>query len=221
MGRGKKIEISGKIFNTQNEAFDFVRSLLMELESSKFIDNSSEHWHFFSNLLARHSDYEEKNGLGIKKFLIGRNFKNDIELNLERVDGSKVDVSWRKCVTGKATPIISNLKAAMRVEIDDQITDFKNKTFYKGMICTECNVAIDNIDDCHCDHINHFEIIADIFIRQNFNHPIDFDDQPVTNKATFKTEDCEYAKKWSAYHQQTASLRLIHANCNLTRKKAR
>lgn len=217
----KKIEIGLICFETQKQALNYVRELLYILEHKKFVDSTSNEWTFLNDLLARHPDYKEKFGVGISKFLIGRNTNGDIELNLERVDGSFSDVSWIKCVTGKATTALSNLKAAMRVEIDPQITDFKEENFRAGIICDLCSLEIYKMNDCNADHIKHFDILALDFIRMYPAYPTVFVDQPLTNKAMFRDEDREYAENWSAYHQNIAELRLVHEKCNLKRTRGR
>lgn len=221
MAKRTKIEISGKTFKSQKDAISFVRDLLLSLESGGFVGEDSEHWYFFSDLLARHPDYTDKFGVGISKFLIGRNTKGDIELNLRRVDNSFSDVSWIKCVTGRATPVISNLKAAMRVEVDQQISKYKSLYFRPNMVCELCMNEIDQLSDCNADHIIHFDTLATDFIYQNPDHPKEFDDQQMTNKAMFKIADRLYADTWASYHQTHAKLRLVHMTCNLKREKAR
>lgn len=219
MAKGKRIEIGMLSFGTQKEAINYVRELLLQLESKKFVDSTSGNWIFFHDLLARHPDYKEKCGLGIAKFLIRRNTNDDIELNLERVDGTFSDVSWIKCVTGKATSALSNLKAAMRVEIDRQVLDFKVHNFRAGMACELCSLGIMQLSDCNADHINHFDLITAEFIQQYPDHPKEFDDQPLTNKAMFKIEDRGFADNWARYHEEVAELRLVHGRCNLKREK--
>lgn len=219
MTKSKQIKISDLVFNKQKDAEDYVRDLLLQLEKDGFVDKSSIHWPFFCELLAHHHQYDEKRGAGISKFHIGRSKYNHIEMSLERVDGALDNVSWKKCVTGKATSVIGNLKAAMRVEIESQIESLK-ATFNPDKICEICSTTLTERKDTHADHIEHFDILVENFLQTNQDYPIIFDDEPITNRAMFKSSDSHFAKRWYEYHQKTARLRLVHSTCNLKRKKA-
>lgn len=221
MAKAKQITIGGLTFKTQKETESYVRHLLLELEQSKEVDSNSEKWPFLFSLIERHPDSIEKKGTGILRFLVGRSVEGHVELNLLRTDNTQVDISWKKCISGKATSELSNLKAAMRVQVQNQIDDFKYSNFLPEGICEICNATLNTPKSVHVDHVVHFDSLVGDFLKDNPDYPKQFDDEPLTNKAKFKIEDLSYAENWSNFHQENASLRLVHGSCNLRRKKAR
>lgn len=212
--------IAGQTFSSRVKAEDYVRKVLESLEETKEITSEDPSWHFFHELIERHPDYSEKYGPGIKKFLIGRSFRNHIELNLLRVDGSKMDISWLTCVSGKPTSIEANLKEAMRVAIEDQIDHFRKSEFEPTKKCEECGNDLISIEDTHVDHEVHFQTLVKEFQAMYGPYPTIFDDESMTHRAKFKPSDAKFSESWKQFHKEKAKLRLLHVRCNLTRKKA-
>jgi hypothetical protein len=220
MGKAKQVQILNHIFTKQKDAEVFVRNLLLKLEPIGFVDSNSEHWLFFYELLSRHPEYNEKKGSGIELFLIGRSTENHIELNLKRIDKSFSDVSWRKCITGNSTSILANLKAAMRVAIQPQIDRFRDLTYDKLFICEICSLPLGDIES-DIDHTIHFDTLVRNFLSLYPDHPKDFDDGPLHNKAMFKDIDSAYSNRWYEFHDQNAILRIVHGSGNTSRPKAK
>lgn len=205
-------------FKNQKEAMNYVRDYLTALIGCE-IDSRSGHWSFFEELVKRHPEYDSRKlGPGILLYRVGTNLKGDVELNLTWTDGTPVDISWVTCVKAKSKSAETNLRCAMRVAVNDQINSFKTK-FHVGIICEECGLEIFDGDDWDVDHKIHFEKLVRDFLGKFKEYPKKFDDQPITNKATFKKSNEEFEKAWNKEHLSKAKLRFLHRKCNLKRKK--
>lgn len=210
-----KYYLDGRVFKSQTAAKEYTRSILKPLIGSSILEHE-EGWDFFNELISRHPEYEEKRGCGVYAFVVATSAYGHVELNLKRKDGSETDISWVTCVKAKAASVLDNLKAAMRLAIDDQILAFK-ESFKAGTPCAECSDPIK--DKYHADHFIHFEKLFQRFLELFPDHPEKFDDEPVTNRAKFKAKDLEFEKAWQDYHKKEAVLRFTHPECNLKRSK--
>lgn len=103
-----------------------------------------------------------------------------------------MDISWVACAIAKGASMKENLKAAMRLAVDDQIMAFK-KTFRAGAACAVCEKTISG--KFHADHFIHFDTLYRNFLEAFPKHPEKFDDDPVKHRAKFKTKDSQFEKK--------------------------
>ena len=212
------LTIGNRTFETQKAAIDHTRDLLLTLEPYQIVSTDTEGYDYLTDLVKRHPDAASKIGKGVDAFYVHRSVTGHIALSIKRVDTSLVDVSWVTCVKAKPKTNRDNLLAAMRAAVQTQIADAKS-TYTPNMNCEICDTPIKTLSDSHVDHKNPtFLEIANGFIAQN-ESPQVFDDDPVRNNAIFTKDDAEYQKRWQAYHHQHATLRLVHANCNLSRRK--
>lgn len=213
-----QIKISNRTFETQKAAIDHTRDLLIELEPQCIIDGGTKEYAYLLDLVSRHPDADSKIGAGIQSFYVHRSVTGHIALSIKRVDTTLVDISWVTCVKAKPKTNRDNLLAAMRAAVQTQIANVK-ATYTPNMNCEICDTSIYSLLECHVDHKKPaFLEIANAFIEQN-ESPQVFDDDPVRNNAVFTKDDAVYQKRWQAYHHQHATLRLVHANCNLSRRK--
>lgn len=220
MAKRVPISFSGITFKNQVAAKDYFRNILLKLESQGAIDENDVHWSIFNEVVTRHSEYSEKRGSGIKQFLIVRSAYNNIEMQILRNDETIIDISWVKCITGKASTVLENLKSAMRSRIDSEVKSFKDNHYSDMEMCQLCMSRLVSYEDTHVDHIVHFETLVDQFLELNPMHPELFDDEVGTNRACFKQVDVAYSDSWFNYHSLNATLRLTHEGCNLRRPKA-
>jgi len=163
----------------------------------------------------RHPARDEKIGAGVARFLVRRNVKNPraAETWIERVDGSRIDFSWRKCATGRATSVASKLRSALREAVRSQIDAFRWTA--DATRCAMCDRKLDG-DPGHVDHIIPFETLVRDFLSTAPPPPVAFDDGDAC-QAIFRPDDATFAAAWVAFHARHAQLRLVHARCNLSR----
>jgi hypothetical protein len=209
----KGVTLLGTTYKTKKAAEDFVRSQLHAF------DESSPLW---PELLSLHPEREEKIGPGILRFYVSPNPLNwkALQLNIERVDGSCVDISWKTCVSGRAKTPRDNLRAAMRRAVDDQIQRFKGATHQDGALCMACGILLPEKHLCHADHHpKTFDSLAEEFLLLAAQPPVTFDDCPRTHAPVFRAEDMAFSTEWESFHAARAELRLVCRTCNLTKKR--
>lgn len=169
--------------------------------------------------IERHPERDLKVGSGIARFLVRRNVKNPraAEVWLERTDGSRIDFSWRKCATGKATSSAANLRSAMREAVRSQVAAFRMHE--SAFLCGLCRREM-GADPGHVDHIIPFELLALEFLADGSRTPpTQFDDGDAC-QAIFRRADEVFEAAWVAFHARRAQLRLVHARCNLSRSRS-
>lgn len=210
--------IGNNTFKTQQIAKNYVRNLLNDIGVCKSIKNTLYYDEIYE-LVKRHPNFESK-CKDIKDFEVIRNNlnKKGLAINIIKNDGSKEDISWTTCVTGKPKTDKSELLSAFRYSIDYQIQNYRNNIeIDKCMICDNNCKKIEN----HVDHIIPFnELVKDFQKNINKKNPTEFDNSDDnTNRRKFKLEDNEYELEWQKYHSQNAKLRITCKKCNLTRPK--
>ncbi len=203
-------------FKTKKQLTEHVRHIIRMLGPGIV---PFEHHELFMWLVERHPEKALKIGHGIKEFQIIQNVLNPKALGLEiiRIDGSKIDISWLTCIKGKQASPESNLEQAMRSAIRPQIDDFR--IWNSTSTCDLCNQSING--PTHVDHIKPFRDLKQDFLTNEaitLPKPIAFRDMAGSNEAGFKDEDILFAEKWINYHKKQATLRVVCAACNLNRK---
>lgn len=211
--------INGIRFKTQKDAKDYIRKLLLKLESIGLIGTTIKEWEYLNALVKRHPEYESKKGAGIVGIIIKRDYNNNIAMDLKRTDGTVIDISWVTCVTSKGASEKENLISAMRFAVKKQIDQFRHNARLSHRICGICSNPILPSYDMHVHHCPRFEELAEVFIRENYPSPTQFEDDIETNQAKFTLADNIYSKRWQAYHRAHANLMAIHSRCNLTQNR--
>lgn len=171
---------------------------------------------FWFRLVGDHPESYEKIGCGISRFTRKRNVRSGYyELHITRIDGSTIDVSWKKCVSGKKTSAQHLLWAAMRHAIKNQISTARKDL--SGFPCFHCEENFEGIG--HIDHYPvSFKTLAIDFVSTCVA-PQSFKDNPETNETMFCDNDKEFKDNWEAFHKRSASLCISCPTCNLSRSK--
>jgi hypothetical protein len=98
MGRAKPVTIGEKSFGTRNDANGFIQELLNDQPLKVAIPEP--HHSFLCSLVSRHPNVAEKVGPGIQHFTVEPALHGTRCFYLTRVDGTKTDFSYLKCVRG-------------------------------------------------------------------------------------------------------------------------
>jgi hypothetical protein len=98
MSRSKPLIVGEKQFETQKAANFFVRELLNKQRLTEPIPEP--HHSFLCVLISRHPHATEKVGVGIRHFTVEPAAYETRCFYLTRVDGSRTDFSYLKCVRG-------------------------------------------------------------------------------------------------------------------------
>ena len=215
----KETIIDGIKFKSQKDAINYTRNILVSLESIGEVSITTQGWNYLNALIKRHPEYASKRGKGITSIIITRDYNKNIAMNLKRVDGSIVDISWIYCVKSTHATPYQNLMSAMRLAIKYQIDEFRHKEQQSSGICGICLNPISSFDKTHIDHEPTFKKLAENFVKENGSPPEQFDNDITTNQAKFTASSHKYSKRWQEYHSKHAKLRLTHAKCNLSRSR--
>jgi len=163
----------------------------------------------------RHSDYPEK-FIGFVDIKIDYNpiFINQLEVSIIKNDMTIDDVSvLNNCITGKPK---DNLKIAMRVCIQAQIDEYKNKNPIK--VCELCGEH-DRIEiDHHSEKSPFAKLYIDFMDNNKIPIPTSFNDTKSHMKC-FKELDCDFENNWTKYHKENAILRMLCKTCNNSQPK--
>lgn len=212
----KPIEIYDIQFNSQKAAENHTQELLSRYNYGAIIEGND--FGFFCCLIERHEKSEEKIGVGIKELQVRKN-PNDLKskvIYIHRTDGSEIDFSWRKCI--KPPSPLSRVLNAARFLISTQVEDVKNQCFAKDQthICPETGIMIDReLSATDHQYPQTFDrIFKDWCVSENLDSK-DIETISIQNsRRTFKNEILN--NSWIAFHQQHASLRVIHRTANLS-----
>jgi 5-methylcytosine-specific restriction endonuclease McrA len=170
----------------------------------------SPHKEYFITLFKRHPEYESKCGIGIHEIVLSQNRLNKSarELYIVRKDGSTIDISWRRCVSGNPPTKHSLLMAAMRRAVRDHII-----AFAKGLHnCDNCGTDIGPFEVDHCGP-DEFKSLAEAWQKMK-GAPPSFDDCAESNSAKFWPSDLAYEMGWRYFHNDLAKLQLLCKPCH-------
>jgi len=98
MARSKPLTIAGKSFETQKAANFFIQELLNSQPLKVTIPGP--HHSFLMALISRHPHATEKIGSGVKHFTVEYAQHGTRCFYATRVDGTRTDFSYFKCVRG-------------------------------------------------------------------------------------------------------------------------
>jgi len=198
--------------------------------TSSIRETSPAEYEYFHELVKRHAAHEEKlkdlSDIAIRHDAIK---KNAHAIDIVNKDGTRTEISWRNCVTGKSEPQRSKFHSAMRYAVEDQIAAFREQSKHVET-CELCTESLSLMErgvgtrsvSTHIDHILHFESLVDNFTAlQEITMPTTYEKEPVTYLTRFKEEDRDIGQQFAEYHREHATLRIICEPCNLKREKAR
>lgn len=197
-----------------------VRALLLSCDGRRILPGDSV-FEQLQALVERHPRADEKIGGGIIGFVVYRGWGNHIALDILRVDGARVDVSWRKCVSRHEFTQRAKLRRAMREAVDVQVRASRDYWLRTAAICGLCALPIEpGSDDVHIDHVVPFEQLVREFLKSYPTPaPTSFDENPETHMTCFRDTDRSWCGDWQWFHNERAKLRITHARCNLMRQR--
>lgn len=194
-------------FTTKQGCMQYVRNKINSLGCCE-IDKTHNDYEFFSNLIDKHPERDEKIGLGIDKFIIERNKlnTNSFSIYIKQINGFKIVFSWVTSAVGNKP---NNLLSALRCAIVSQILNFRNNNKHKCVYCGSKN-------NINVDHKNpSFKVLSTNFINQHNNLPTKFDSDIVTNQPIFSNNDIALKLEWFNYHKKNATYQILCRTCNI------
>lgn len=171
---------------------------------------------FVLDMLAYHRRAAEKIGLGVQAIWIKRNQWGDATFQIERIDGTWADFSYRKCLAQENHA--SKVKAALRFAIKDQ-TAAVARIFFADCDTAICEVSGEPFTrmTAHVDHIPPRTFVA-LVSEWMDTRGLSFDNIDVVDGHRGEGNilaDPFIERDWCEYHRAHALLRVISAEANM------
>ena len=221
MPKGKRqvIDIGPVRFETQTEAVAHVSEMLRTLPQR--VPLGDPHDSFLRDLLLRHPRATEKIKSGIKHFTIDDDHSGYVCFHLHRLDGSRSDFSFHKCLKGERQASLA--LGALRNAVADQVERFRDQA-YQGMREIPCSITgvLVAMQDCHVDHAppNTFNTLVYAWLARE---QLRIDDIQVSlgadNQVLRRLLDASQSDSWRSFHESNARLRVTTAPGNLSLSK--
>jgi len=224
MAKRQPIEMGGLVFRTKTALTAYVRGILYGNAPEEPIGGESAS--FLLALLGRHPQATQKIGAGVERFFVRVNtqFGDNKGFWLRRVDGTETDWSFLECIT--PTDHRKKFLNACRGAVAHQVIAFKAMQVGQSDEIMACPITGELFApaDGHVDHAepSTFEAIVDAFVGENqidiTNVVIDFCKDGQLGDLFV---DQDLARRWIAFHEARANLRLISPHANLSNLRRR
>lgn len=206
--------IGGIPFRTKADVRKYYSGVLNSYDDGHTLDGAD--FVFINSLLKRHRSYLEKLGVGIERFYITRHqtyFTKHLEF--ERVDGTTDNFSINYCLGNVSDEAYArtNFLCAARTTVLPDIRAFKNAS---GMVCAITGAQHER-EDLHVDHAppNVFSAIVADFLACRGKTPADYDYTDDSAGLSIFVDQA-VADDFRTFHNERASLRVIHKSINLS-----
>jgi hypothetical protein len=206
---------------TKRALTEYFSAMLKRYQVGDTISGSDENHLLW--LIQQHPEFEKKRGVGITKFTVSRAKMGSQCFAVVRTDGSICDFSYKECIT--PTPVLTEVLAAMRQEVADDIQEAKLEHFRKhgderGRVKCALSGELIDISQAHADHAppRTFNELARMFLAAR-------DIAPDMSLLT-PSKDNEYGRRlcippmaaaWRSFHHRMAHIRIVSAKENLAR----
>ena len=165
-------------------------------------------------LIDRHPRRGDKVGAGIKEIKIERPQKwgKGCCLFIYRIDGSRIDFSYRKALAGREPGKLEYFRMACRTAVEIDIIKFKKEALASDPICRYRGVRLWQ-DNSHVDHVKPrtFNWLVDNFLCQT---GLNLDDVEIVGDVKRQFRDKRIALCFLDYHRDMACLELVSAEAN-------
>lgn len=220
------IEIGDKIFKTKKDATKFIQSILYKYSLKGSLNG--EDLIFICDLLNLHPNRSKKIGVGIESIIVEKEktFNRTTHFSIVRIDGSREDFSFGKCLTPSMNNPEKLFRSSARRAVADQIISFRDNYYLKnqdGDKNAKCDITglLIGKNSSHVDHVppkTFYKIVSD-FITSNvidINSTIFLETVDGIGR---EFADDNLKKNFSDYHKQIADLRIVSPLANLRQKK--
>lgn len=205
--------IQGKNY-TQAEGKLIMQGIIKKYEYSEIPLPWPGEW--VMDLLSNHQNFTEKCGNGVKRMLVEKDKYKEFCIKLERLDDTKVEISWHKALGTKKDYLKINVHSALRTAIKDQTNDFRSN-FFENNTNPKCHITKELLTRNNC-HVNHvypytFENLVKDWLSSN---NLEIADVKIKDCGQFyEMDDSEQLKSWKSYHLKNAVLEILFYKANL------
>jgi hypothetical protein len=230
--------IAGEEFSTKTQIVERAKRILRTGELDAPLEG--EDLRFMKVLLAMHPDAKEKMSGGVQGIYIRKNFGGSNGFEIKRDDGSFIDFSHYKCL--KLRRKNSPLNKALRLAIVPQVQRAKKKFFNGYTVDSGKTMKIGDMEvtsielirpehkcpftgeplswsKCHVDHAPPytFERLVKEFLESEKLSPDAVETVGYYSaKVPIRLVDLELEKRWIAFHEKRAVLRVVSIKANLS-----
>jgi len=211
------------------QKIQFVKNNILSLPKGHKI-NSGPLFDFLSGILNNHYSSIDKIGCGILDFEIKSCHINKANksIYINRKDGSSVNFSYYKAISGKETKKYIEVKRAFRWCIKEYTYNYKFKYFKNNKDCNgnikcEYSGRVIKWDECHVDHAgsNSFDVIVYKFMK---SHGVGLSSLEINkngygSKSVPEIMDQHVNKAFYDFHANLCELRCVYSKDNIRFKK--
>ena len=216
---GKPIVFGSYQFKTKKSATEEARRRINKYEAGASLCSDDEL--FFASLFTLHHEYELKKGAGIEHIQVEQDFHHNRCLYIHRIDGSKIDCSWVKCIQPASQKTI--VAMAFRRTVKEIIIAFKDAQLKVVKVCPELGTTL-TYKNSHVSYQSpSFDTLFNNFLK---HHQLGFEAVGLTNPTPEDSDqrgmlsDQVLSDNWCQYHKKHANLRLLSEKANLRRLKS-
>jgi hypothetical protein len=209
-----KYVVNGEAFATKKALTERIQAILRR-GVGPVADADSE---FMLALFERHQSSAQKFGAGVLALRVTKAPPyNTLCFEIERVDGSRTDISYRECLN-PTTPA-QWFRLCCRSAVVDQIQEAKDLVFGKA-VCLPCPVTGDAMtrNSCHVDHAEPwpFERIVVEYLATAGIDPssVSYIDGDGVVSYDFASRDL--IDDFAEWHRNRARLRVVSRRANLS-----
>lgn len=206
-------------FRTKRSATEECQRRINEYGQGKKLNSEDEF--FFSSLFTLHSEYFDKKGVGIDYITVELDFNNNRCLYIHRIDGSKIECSWRHCLQPASTKQVVSM--SFRRAVKERIMAFKKEQLNIVTTCPILGLSL-SYKNSHASYVEPtFDDLLSKFLSEK---SISYEDVSLTNPVPDDEDqrgiisNSELVKEWNDFHKQFASLQLISAKANRRKLKS-
>jgi len=223
----RKYLFGGLVFTRKQDVVHHVRQILARYEPGQRL--AGEDLAFVVDLLAGHPNADQKIGPGVASIAVQRNdtWKPTLMFVVERVDGTRSDFSFMKCIYRTAP--MTDFLAACRTAVLADVMAFKQRCFDRqadasGRVRCELTGQWHDWDQVHVDHAppHTFRAIVRAFCAQEGLDPTSVEITGFGDGEMLKQfADDRIAQRFRAHHGRLARLRIIGWQANLRLPRGR
>jgi hypothetical protein len=211
MSKRQSFTLGTETFVTKSAADKRIAGVLAKYAPGAVLDDADEA--FVRAVLANHQSAAEKIGVGVDHLEVMRSDFGNRCFCIVRVDGSRIDFSYKSCLTPRSA--LDDFKKACRTSVVDSVLAFKSMAFaLSGSLTCPITGEVVTWDTCHVDHAEPwtFDAILAAFIAE-YGSTASVDAAGGTTTRFLNEPD---ALMFRAYHDARASLRVVSRTANLS-----
>jgi len=210
----KTVGISTCTFASQAAAVRFCQEVIQRTGLGPLAANDER---LMQEFLCNHPEWDEKTQGQLDHIEVADHHgpwgKPTRGFKLVRQDGSETDISFKTAIVAKGRPWKQDVAIAARIAIKDQITACRIRD--AGKPCPVCKTALDT--NAHVDHQapDTFDVLLNRWLCAR---GLVWDDIKLEDRGTYPVfADKSLEGDWAAFHEKHATLRLVHADENVSR----